>query len=212
MLILTAYDLAVIPGHRDLFETLRTQMLRDIQPVNSLQVEFFNQALRNAWTIRRCDAAERDLGAETGVDPLFAKGNTIDRVHRVRRQSERAYRQAIAELTKLQTDRAIRQLKDNKGLDALPVPIDTKAYITAAREAGGFTKKQRITFPPVQAAFDRVARELNLGANSWEAWQKTQTPQPTTTPPPHASIAHAAPAQPASAHPSIAHASNAPTL
>ena len=180
MLILTANQLGVPTAGRDLFDALRTQMLRDIQPVNAIQIEFFNSMLRAAWEIRRCDAAELQL-AENG-DTLLSPGQVIDRIHRVRRQAERAYRLALAELKKLQTDRAIRQLKENKGLDALPVPIDTKAYIAAARAANGFTKTQRITFPPVQATFDRVARGLNLGANAWEAWMNhTSTSTSTST-------------------------------
>lgn len=168
MLILTAAQLTVAPAERDLFHALRTQMLRDIQPIGALQIEFFNSALRAAWEIRRCDAAERELAAHG--DPLLSPSKTIDRIYRVRRQAERTYRQALAELKKLQTDRAIRQLKQNKGLDALPVPIDTKAYIAAARAANGFTKTQPITFPPFHATLDRVVRDLKLGNNAWEAY------------------------------------------
>lgn len=178
MLILTANQLAGATAARHLFDALRTQMLRDIQPVGATQIEFFNSLLRAAWEIRRCDDAELEL-AEQG-EPLLSPGKVIDRIHRVRRQAERAYRQAIAELKKIQTDRAIRQFSENKGLDALPVPIDTRAYIAAARAAGGFTKTQRITFPPVQAALDRVARDLSLGANAWEAWMNHTSTNPST--------------------------------
>ena len=175
MLIVTAHQLAVPTSDRDQFDALRAQMLRDIQPVNSVQVEFFNSALRAAWHIRRCDAAERGLTEESGHDPLLLKDKRVDRLHRFRRQSERDYRIALAELRKTQTDRAMRQLKENKGLDALPVPIDARSYIAAAREAKGFTKKQPITFPPVQATIDQTVRTLHLGGNAWEAWMNRQS-------------------------------------
>ena len=185
LLIVTAQQLAVPTAGRDQFDALRAQMLRDIQPVNSIHVEFFNSALRAAWSIRRCDAAERELTQECGYDPLLSKDQRVDRLHRFRRQSERDYRVALAELKKTQTDRAMRQLAENKGLDALPVPIDTRTYIAAARQAKGFTSKQPISFPPVQATIDQTVRDLNLGSNAWEAWMNRQSSaNRSSTPPP----------------------------
>ena len=174
MLLLSASNLHVPLAERSTFEALRQELLRDIQPVNSVQVEFANAALRAAWTIRRCDAAERDLGHELGADPLLSGGQRIDRIHRARNQAHREYRMALHELGRLQTDQAIRMLKENQGLLALPVPLDAKSYIVAARAAGGFDRKQRIAFPPIAAALDDFVRERGWGETAWEAWVRQQ--------------------------------------
>lgn len=174
--LLTASDLVVLDHERSHFQTLRRDLLRDVQPVNSIQEELFNQALRHAWTVRRCDAAERSLAAETpGQDPLLADPRVFHRIHRTRTQSERAYRQALAELRKLQTDRAVRQLKQNQGLVALPVLIDAKTYIREARAANGIAPGKPIHFPPYQAALDQFVRDRQFGENAYEAWQRRTT-------------------------------------
>jgi hypothetical protein len=170
VLILSASDLHVPLQERPHFDALRRETLRDIQPMNSVQIELCNSALRAAWTIRRCDAAERDLAQELGLDPLLATDKRIDRIHRFRAQAHREYRMALHELKRLQTDFAIRRLKENEGLLALPVAVDSKTYIAAARAAGGFEKKQRISFPPVQAALDEFVRAKGWGETAWEAW------------------------------------------
>jgi hypothetical protein len=173
--ILSASNLFVPLPERDSFEALRHEMLRDIQPVNSVQAEHFNSMLRAAWNIRRCDAAERDLGLELGIDPLLSTDRRIDRIRITRAQEQREYRIALAQLRRLQTDQAVRRLKQNEGLLALPVPIDTKVYIAAARAAGGFTKHQQICFPPIQAALDEFVRQRGYGDNAWQAWQARAT-------------------------------------
>lgn len=175
MQLLSATDLYV-PSHlRHSFEALRQEMLRDIQPLNSVQAEFFNSLFRAAWLLRRCDAAERDLALELGVDPLVSADKRIDRIRQERAQQQREYRMALAQLKRLQTDQAIRHLKRNEGLQALPVPIDTRVYIQAARAAGGFEKHQKICFPPIQAALDEFVRNRGDGDTAWQAWyQRTQ--------------------------------------
>ena len=174
MLILTTAGLVVRPHQHAEFETLKTAMLRDIQPVNSVQTELFNQALRAAWNIRRFDEAEREI-CTNEPNALITAHKSIAQLHRLRTQAERSYRLALAELRKTQTDRAIRQLKQNKGLDALPVPIDTRTYVAAARAANGISAGQPIHFPPMQAALDRFVRERSLGANTFDAFLRKQT-------------------------------------
>ena len=174
MLILTTSDLVVRPHQRSEFDQLKREMLRDIQPVNSVQVELFNHAFRAAWNIRRFDEAEREL-CENEPTALITAGKNIDRLHRLRAQAERAYRQALAELRRTQTDRAIRQLKQNKGLDALPVPIDAKVYVAAARQAHGIPANQPICFPPYQAALDQFIRDRNIAPSAWDAFLQTQS-------------------------------------
>jgi hypothetical protein len=178
--ILNASDLVVLDHDRAKFQTLRRDLINDIQPVGAIQVELFNQALRHAWTVHRCDAAERDLAAKyPGQDPLLADPLAFNRINRTRTQSERAYRQALAELRKLQTDRAVRQLKQNQGLVALPVLIDSKTYIRQARAASGIAPGKPIHFPPYQAALDQFVRDRQLGENAYDAWQKRQAAPPS---------------------------------
>ena len=71
MQILSASDTYVAPHERHAFEALRKELLRDFQPLNSVEAEFASAALRAAWTVRRCDAAERDLESlGTATDTL----------------------------------------------------------------------------------------------------------------------------------------------
>jgi len=177
--LLSARNLHVPPNERHSFEALRTAMLRDIQPLNSLQTEFFNAALRASWTLQRCDAAERDLGRELDADPLLSKDQRIARLYRIRAQALREYRMALGELRRLQTDHAIRRLKENEGLAALPAPIDANSYIVAARAAGGLEKKQRLCFPPIAARLDQFFRERGQGETAWEAWLRQQQNEAT---------------------------------
>jgi hypothetical protein len=167
--LIDAAKLHVQPADRLEFDSLRRGILADTQPVNQIQAEFTNALIRAAWTIRRCDASEADLAAELGMDPLLHHDRRLNRVQRTRTQAQREYRVALRELKRLQTDFAIRQLKENEGLIALPVPIDAKAYIQAARAAGGHSPRQRICFPPHQAALDRLTRQQGQGANAWES-------------------------------------------
>jgi hypothetical protein len=172
--IFTASDLYVAPDMRQTFEALRREMLLDIQPVNSVQAELFNTALRSAWMLRRCDASERQLAQDLGVDPLLSQDRRIDRLRITRAQEQREYRTAINQLRRLQTDHMVRQLENNEGLQALPVTIDTKAYIQAARQATGAKRDEPLYFAPFQAATDAKMRQRGLGANAWDAWLKRQ--------------------------------------
>ena len=170
MQILSASDTYVAPHERHAFEALRKELLRDFQPLNSVEAEFASAALRAAWTIRRCDAAERDLALELGCDPLLSDDKRLGKIRQTRTQEQREFRMALAQLRRLQTDQAIRKLKENQGLQALPVPIDAKQFIQAARAAGGIAKNQRICFPPIQAALDEFVRNRGDGDTAWEAW------------------------------------------
>lgn len=76
---------------------------------------------------------------------------------------------------------AVRQLKQNKGLDALPVLIDTKVYCKEACAANGIAPGKPIHFPPDQATLDQFVRDRNLGGNAWEAWhQRTNAHEAAT--------------------------------
>lgn len=180
--ILSTHDLYVPPDQWDAFEALRMQLLRDIQPVNQVQTEFTNTLIRATWEIRRCNFAEKQLGAELGGDPLLATETTAIRrlrlIQRTRLLAEREKRMALQELKKLQTDHAIRRIDDYRGLLELPVPVQAKALVAAARQAGGYQKHERLTFAPVAKMMNQQASKQGLGTTAWEAWLQHQAAPP----------------------------------
>jgi hypothetical protein len=180
--ILDSTRIHVPESDRPAFEALRLGLLRDIQPLNAIQTQLANSALRAAWTIHRCDSAELALAQESGLDPLLSADRRLDRIQRTRTQAERDYRLALKELKRVQTDCAIRGLKENEGLQAMPVLIDTKAYIVAARAAAGIAPKERICFPPDQAALDQAFRASGAGDTAWEVWARDLGHHPHATP------------------------------
>lgn len=146
MQILSHLDLTLTGHERLIFEALYRDIMLDVRPSNTIQIEFAHALIRAAWTLRRCDAAERALAEELGIDPLLADDKRLDRIHRTRLQANREYRMALAELRRLQTDQAIRNCPQHEGLRHLPVPIETKHVIQTARVAGGYRRNEPINF------------------------------------------------------------------
>lgn len=160
--ILSDADIYIAPSDRDAFLDLRQQLFQDVQPMNALQTELFNTLLRAAWNLRRCDAAERHLAQLLGCDPLLSTDRRIDRIRLERKENNREYRQALAQLRKLQTDQAIRQFPAHEGLRVLPAPVDTPTLIRVARQAAGYRPNQPIAFAALpNAPSTRTAASAN---------------------------------------------------
>ncbi|MBI5282091.1 MAG: hypothetical protein HY858_10445 [Candidatus Solibacter usitatus] len=104
----TAATLHVSDDQRQEFETLQAGLIADTRPEGALENEIFRRLLIHAWNLRRIESFESQLIAET--DPMAAgddsNANKLDRFARYRRDLERSFYRALAELKKLQTQRA----------------------------------------------------------------------------------------------------------
>jgi hypothetical protein len=164
-LFLSAADFHLAAAELPIFEELRNATLRDTQPEGSLEIEFANALLRAAWTIRRCDLAERALAIELNQDPLLSPDRRLNRIQRTRAQAQREHRVALRELKRLQTSRAILALEQTS---PLPAPVDAKPYIAArrriARTAAKNTAANTAAAKPANTNTPEIAGAANTPA------------------------------------------------
>ena len=108
---LTSRDLVVRDDEQDAFHELQQSLLHEVSPAGALEQLAFNQLLRAAWNMERCQRLETDLFVN-GLDPLLdeSAARTLDRIHRYHAQAERSYYRHLKELRALQTNRVVRGL------------------------------------------------------------------------------------------------------
>jgi hypothetical protein len=106
---LTAKHLVVREDEREEFETHRASLLKECAPEGALEMIVFNEALHQSWNLERYRRIETENStgtAEDFTDPQ--KAAFLDRLSRYQARAQRALYRALAELRKLQTDRALR--------------------------------------------------------------------------------------------------------
>jgi hypothetical protein len=105
----TAIRLTVAPQDQADFNTLKQNLLLDVRPEGALEDSLFERLLLANWNLRRITRYEAELLDQTNPfapgDPEAAQA--FDRLARYRRDLERSAKLALAELRKLQTERAI---------------------------------------------------------------------------------------------------------
>lgn len=108
---LTSRDLIVREDEQEDFNDFKESLLQEIAPEGIQEMLIFNQLLRAAWNMERCQRLETDLFVN-GLDPLLddSAAKTLDRIHRYQSQSERSYYRHLKELRALQTNRVVRGL------------------------------------------------------------------------------------------------------
>ncbi|WP_321475124.1 hypothetical protein [uncultured Paludibaculum sp.] len=102
----TARNLRISPEDRAEFESLQAAMRLQTRPDGCLEEEIFHRILTHTWNLRRIEAFEALILAET--DPLADSdphGAKLERYARYRRDLERGLYRAIKELSRLQTER-----------------------------------------------------------------------------------------------------------
>lgn len=104
-----AKQLRLHPDEAADFEQFRKSLLIDLKPDGGLQSEIFTRLLRTCWTLRRLDRQEDDAFCESGRLPL-ANSKEFENTLRYRRYLSKEYRELIAELRRLQTEAATREL------------------------------------------------------------------------------------------------------
>jgi hypothetical protein len=109
---LTAAQLIVRDDEREPFETLRADLLAELDPQGAVETVVFNDLLHAAWNLhrfRRIEAERAPAGAGLPEDPDAR--DLLDRLVRYQSRTQRAFYRALGQLRKLQTCRALRILK-----------------------------------------------------------------------------------------------------
>jgi len=109
-----------IPAERqDEFHSLYTAHFEEIRPVGELQTQFFEQLIHAAWNT----AIARTLLAHAW-EKLDEK--QIAQANRYVNQYERSYAKALKEIKALQTDLALRAIRENEPIADLPLTCEIK--------------------------------------------------------------------------------------
>jgi hypothetical protein len=117
---LTARNPHIPEEDRAEFAALEIRLRRETQPKSCLEEEVFHRILAHTWNLRRIEAFESAILAET--DPIdFSETDAARLNHfaRYRRDLERSLYRAMNELRKLQTERALLQLQSPFAIHAL---------------------------------------------------------------------------------------------
>jgi hypothetical protein len=95
------------PEYAEILQSVTAQLLPD----GIIEQTFAAEIVGATWRLRRCRMVEQSLSADATLDPMTDEG--LDKqqksVDRARAQSHNILRRSLAELRKLQTERAARQ-------------------------------------------------------------------------------------------------------
>ncbi|MBY0373935.1 MAG: hypothetical protein K2Q23_08060 [Bryobacteraceae bacterium] len=92
------------------FALLEDSLFRQLKPKGALETEIFTRLLRVHWVTRRLDQREDQVFCDTGLPLCAAHPKEFENSLRYRRHLAKERRDLTAELTKLQTEAAIRNL------------------------------------------------------------------------------------------------------
>lgn len=117
-----ARDLRVTDGQVQLYLEFEEAWLDELAPQGLLELEAFSDFLRAAWHKREVIDARNRFTASFAAALLDGEAaRQLDRLHRYQRDFERRANQALRELRRLQTERALRaQLPDETAAAASP--------------------------------------------------------------------------------------------
>ena len=107
----TAADLHLAEHEREEFEEFKTSLVREIQPIGTVQMVFFNAFLLASWNllrIARLDTEYLAKGSEAFKDPDTRKA--LELLGRYQARHERALYRARKELEQLHTAEVVTQL------------------------------------------------------------------------------------------------------
>ena len=105
----TSMKLEIPAADRQEFDKFRQDLHKDVRPEGAIEESLFERLLLASWNLRRITRYETELLDETNP---FAPGASIeaaafDRLARYRRDLERSSQRTLADLRKLQTQRAV---------------------------------------------------------------------------------------------------------
>jgi hypothetical protein len=150
----TSKHLIVPESERDEFAALEAELLAEIRPKGALEAISFRQLVHAAWNQNRYFRTQVRC-IEKSTNPLNARDPgsfaVMERLHRYQAQMQRAYTRALAELRKLQTERALReQLSGPHPATELSVLVDLAKLTRFAKRTQSAPRK----WPPEPPATD----------------------------------------------------------
>jgi hypothetical protein len=99
------------PEEQPEYEQLASQLASELNPSGVLEETFAAAILGAAWRLRRCSLVEARMVETCGIEPM--EDEVASRIQlsvdRARAQAHNIMRRSLAELRRLQTDRAIRR-------------------------------------------------------------------------------------------------------
>ena len=119
---LYAREAFIRPGEEAEYEELFDNLVTDLLPEGTLENVFVSEIANATWRLRRCALVEGRMADRSLFDPMEDEGSEkVQRsVDRARAQSHNIIRRSMAELRKLQTERATRrELEINHAESAL---------------------------------------------------------------------------------------------
>ncbi len=133
--LFAAHDF-IRPGEEDEYQTTYLALMRELGPQGILEQVFADEIMSANWRLRRCRLVEATLAIKreaTEAAEDASESETADKaqrsVDRARAHSHSILRRSIAELRKLQTERAIRTHIES--LSDLPGLVDSRKLLQA---------------------------------------------------------------------------------
>ena len=104
-------DAYVRPGEEAAYREMIDQLFAELIPDGALELLFASEIVTASWRLRRCGLAEGNLVDQTLIDPMedeaFEKKQRA--IDHARAQAHNIIQRSMAELRKLQTERATRR-------------------------------------------------------------------------------------------------------
>jgi hypothetical protein len=134
--LFAAHDYLLEDEH-ETYEKELTELRTDLKPEGFLEKLFTQEIMSANWRLRRCRLVEAGISSrELTPEEMAAQQKSVDRA---RSHSHSMLRRSLAELRKLQTERAIRLELDNGHLPGL---VDSKQLIQTVRDFDNHEGKQ----------------------------------------------------------------------
>jgi hypothetical protein len=104
----------ILPAERAEYEAARAGLWAEIHPQGIVEETLAAAVLTATWRLRRCGLVESNLAAQSPLDPMECDpasptARTQLSVDRARNQALNQLHRALAELRRLQTDKAVRR-------------------------------------------------------------------------------------------------------
>jgi hypothetical protein len=99
--------LHILPEQKDEFERFRQAVHRDTRPDGAIESEYVHRLIASGWNLRRVRTLESELLATSDPVDDELDAARLQRLARYRRDLERTYDRALAELRRLQTQRNV---------------------------------------------------------------------------------------------------------
>ena len=114
------YPVIRTPAEQTQFDEMSGAFLEELRPYTASEQTQFKQRVLAAWNIDRCHRLEAELAAATGTDPLLDEtaSKILARIEAYRLRAERLFHRNLKELSTIDKNRYIPQIKPN-----FPTPI-----------------------------------------------------------------------------------------